>query len=158
MKKLILAIYLFSLAGLVTSSCDCCDQCGTQEEQQEEVVLSGECPAIKYVSGGLSGSGFASRYWDCCKPSCSWTSNAGAGNEARQCTTSMSLISDYNAASKCDGGPSTTCLSQIPFTIDGCDNLGFAFGAVPGAGPNVCGRCFLLEFTGTGKYETKKNL
>ena len=157
MKKLILAIYLFSLAGLVTSSCDCCDQCGTQEEQQEEVVLSGECPAIKYVSGGLSGSGFASRYWDCCKPSCSWTSNAGAGNEARQCTTSMSLISDYNAASKCDGGPSTTCLSQIPFTIDGCDNLGFAFGAVPGAGPNVCGRCFLLEFTGTGKYETKKN-
>ena len=157
MNKLILAIYLFSLAGLVTSSCDCCDQCGTQEEQQEEVVLSGECPAIKYVSGGLSGSGFASRYWDCCKPSCSWTSNAGAGNEARQCTTSMSLISDYNAASKCDGGPSTTCLSQIPFTIDGCDNLGFAFGAVPGAGPNVCGRCFLLEFTGTGKYETKKN-
>ena len=157
MKKLILAIYLFSLAGLVTSSCDCCDQCGTQEEQQEEVALSGDCPAIKYVSGGLSGSGFASRYWDCCKPSCSWTSNAGAGNEARQCTSSMSLITDYNAVSKCDGGPATTCLSQIPFTIDGCDNIGFAFGAVPGAGPNVCGRCFLLEFTGTGKYETKKN-
>ena len=157
MKKLILAIYLFSLAGLVTSSCDCCDQCGTQEEQQEEVALSGDCPAIKYVSGGLSGSGFASRYWDCCKPSCSWTSNAGAGNEARQCTSSMSLITDYNAVSKCDGGPATTCLSQIPFTIDGCDNIGFAFGAVPGAGPNVCGRCFLLEFTGTGKYEKIKN-
>ena len=39
------------------------------------------CPAIEYVSGGLSGSGFASRYWDCCKPSCSWTENAGSGNE-----------------------------------------------------------------------------
>ena len=45
MNKYILAICLF---GLVTSG----------------------CPAIKYVNGGLSGSGFASRYWDCCKPSC----------------------------------------------------------------------------------------
>lgn len=69
----------------------------------------------------------------------------------------MNLITDTNAASKCDGGPSTTCLSQIPFTIEGCDNLGFAFAAVPGNGPNVCGRCFLLEFTGMGKYETKLN-
>ena len=42
MKKLILAIYLFSLAGLVTSSCDCCDQCGTQEEQQEESAYDSE--------------------------------------------------------------------------------------------------------------------
>ena len=162
MNKLLLAVYLFSLAGLVTSWCDCCDQCG-QEEEHNTVVdqpveqLSGECPAIKYVNGGMSGSGFASRYWDCCKPSCSWSSNAGAGNEARQCDMNMNLISDTNARSKCDGGPSTTCLSQIPFTINGCDELGFAFGAVPGNGPSVCGRCFLLEFTGEGKYETKKN-
>jgi len=132
MNKYILAICLF---GLVTSG----------------------CPTIKYINGGLSGSGFASRYWDCCKPSCSWTSNAGSGNEARQCSTSMGRIYDTNARSKCDGGPSTTCLSQKPFTVSGCDNIGFAFAAVPGAGPSVCGRCFLLEFTGQGKYETKKN-
>ena len=69
----------------------------------------------------------------------------------------MNLITDYNAASKCDGGPSTTCLSQVPFVLDGCPEVGYAFGAVPGAGPNVCGRCFLVEFTGEGKYETKKN-
>ena len=49
-----------------------------------------------------------------------------------------------------------TCTSQIPFTIDGCSNLGFAFAAVPGYSP-MCGRCFLLTFTGTGKYETKAN-
>ena len=47
---------------------------GEQEEQEE---ISGSCPEIKYVSGGRSGSGFASRYWDCCKLSCSWTENAG---------------------------------------------------------------------------------
>ena len=69
----------------------------------------------------------------------------------------MNLITDTNAASKCDGGPTTTCLSQIPFTIEGCDNLGFAFAAFSGNRPNACGRCFLLEFTGAGKYETKKN-
>ncbi len=156
MNKFILALYLLSLVQLVASRCDCCDQCGQPEEQVVE-QLSGSCPAIKYISGGLSGRGFASRYWDCCKPSCSWTSNAGSGNEARQCDAQMNLITDPNAASMCDGGRSTTCLSQIPFTIKGCDNLGFAFGAVPGAGPKVCGRCFLLKFTGEGKYETKLN-
>ena len=162
MNKVILLIYLFSLVGLVTSWCNCCNECEQQQQQQQQTQtqtqqLSGSCPAINYVNGGLSGSGFQSRYWDCCKPSCSWSANAGNGNEARQCDSSMNLLSDYNAASKCDGGPATTCLSQIPFTIDGCDNMGFAFAAVPGAGPSVCGRCFLLSFTGEGKYETKKN-
>ena len=156
MNKFILALYLLSLAQLVASKCDCCDQCGTAEEEPVE-ELSGSCPALKVISGGMSGSGFASRYWDCCKPSCSWTNNAGAGNEARQCDAQMNVISNPNESSMCDGGRSTTCLSQIPFTIKGCDNLGFAFGAVPGAGPNVCGRCFLLSFTGKGKYETKLN-
>ena len=156
MNKFILALYLLSLAQLVASKCDCCDQCGTAEEEPVE-ELSGSCPALKVISGGMSGSGFASRYWDCCKPSCSWTNNAGAGNEARQCDAQMNVISNPNESSMCDGGRSTTCLSQIPFTIKGCDNLGFAFGAVPGAGPKVCGRCFLLSFTGQGKYETKLN-
>ena len=156
MNKFILALYLLSLAQLVASKCDCCDQCGTAAEEPVE-QLSGSCPALVKRSGGMSGSGFASRYWDCCKPSCSWSNNAGAGNEARQCDAQMNIISNPNESSMCDGGRSTTCLSQIPFTIKGCDNLGFAFGAVPGAGPNVCGRCFLLSFTGQGKYETKLN-
>ena len=156
MNKFIFALYLLSLAQLVASRCDCCDQCGTTAEEPVE-QLSGSCPALVKRSGGMSGSGFASRYWDCCKPSCSWSSNAGAGNEARQCDAQMNIISNPNESSMCDGGRSTTCLSQIPFTIKGCDNLGFAFGAVPGAGPKVCGRCFLLSFTGQGKYETKLN-
>ena len=156
MNKFILALYLLSLAQLVASKCDCCDQCGTAAEEPVE-QLSGSCPALVKRSGGMSGSGFASRYWDCCKPSCSWSNNAGAGNEARQCDAQMNIISNPNESSMCDGGRSTTCLSQIPFTIKGCDNLGFAFGAVPGAGPKVCGRCFLLSFTGQGKYETKLN-
>ena len=48
-----------------------------------------------------------------------------------------------------------TCISQIPFTIDGCSNIGFAFAAVPTNA--ACGRCFELTFTGEGKYETTLN-
>ena len=158
MNKLVFLVYLLSLIGLITSACDCCDQCGTDSGNDVVVEhLSGSCPELTYVSGGMSGNGYATRYWDCCKPSCSWSNNAGWGNEARHCDKKMNRISDNNARSMCDGGESTTCLTQVPFTIDGCDELGFAFASVPGNGPNVCGKCFLLEFTGEGKYETRLN-
>ena len=120
------------------------------------LVLTG-CPTIKYVNNGYSGKGFASRYWDCCKPSCSWTANAGNGNECKQCDAKGKTISYKNARSMCDGGPATTCISQVPFTVSGCSNIGFAFAAVPGASFSFCGRCFELSFTGEGKYETKLN-
>jgi hypothetical protein len=120
------------------------------------LTLTG-CPTFSYVNGGLSGSGFASRYWDCCKPSCSWTANAGSGKECKQCDARGNTISDKNARSMCDGGPATTCISQVPFVDSGCSTVGYAFAAVPGGGPSICGRCFELSFTGQGKYETKTN-
>ena len=151
-KKLILILYLLSLATLIKSECDCCDECTDDEEVEQ---LSGSCPAIKKING-LAGYGWATRYWDCCKPSCSWSDNAGWGNEARECDVSQNVLSDKYTKNICDGGTSTTCTSQIPFTIEGCDNLGFAFASVPG-GSGICGRCFALEFDGYGKYESKKN-
>lgn len=116
---------------------------------------SGTSTELKKVSGGASGSGWATRYWDCCKPSCSWTDNAGSGNEARTCSASGSLISDLNATSICNGGSASTCTSQIPIIVN--DNLAYAFAAVPASNGGACGKCFALEFTGTGKYETKNN-
>ncbi len=153
-KKLLVAIYLLGLIAYINCTCNCCDQCNEDEEEVEQP--SGTCPAIKKKQG-LSGYGWASRYWDCCKPSCSWSDNAGWGNEARECDVNQNVLSNKYSKSLCEsGGYSTTCLSQIPFTINGCDKLGFAFAAVPG-GQGVCGRCFALEFTGEGKYETRKN-
>ena len=102
----------------------------------------------------LTERGFASRYWDCCKPSCAWPDNSG-GNNARQCDANMNRIEDVYAKSMCDGGPSTTCLDQIPQVVN--DNLAYAFAASPGSGANVCGKCFELTFTGQGKYESKLN-
>ena len=109
---------------------------------------------VAILSYTLCASGFASRYWDCCKPSCSWKENAG-GNTARQCDVSMNTLNDPSARSLCEGGPSTTCLDQIPIVVN--DQLAYAFAAAPGAGPNVCGKCFQLTFTGQGKYESKLN-
>ena len=106
---------------------------------------------IVYILGAF---GYATRYWDCCKPSCAWEDNS-PGNPTKSCDINMNIISNKNAKSKCDGGPSTTCLDQIPIVIN--DKLAYAFAASPGYGPNVCGKCFELKFTGKGKYETKFN-
>lgn len=139
-------------------------QGGDTQQQQTTVIedepyipKSGKCPQITKVAGGWSGHGYATRYWDCCKPHCSWTGKGGP--MARQCDRSNRLLTtgDDGAKSVCDGGNSMVCLSQIPFTLDGCDEIGFAFAAVPGNGGSGCGKCFLLQFTGEGKYETKAN-
>ena len=118
--------------------------------------VSGKCPTIKVKGSG--GSGFATRYWDGCKPSCSWKENAGNAGPSKQCSANgKSPNTDYSAKSVCDGGSAATCTSQIPFTIDGCSEMGFAFAAVPASNGGQCGKCFQLTFTGTGKYETKAN-
>jgi len=111
------------------------------------------CPTIK-KKGNLSGSGWATRYWDCCKPSCSWAENSG-GNPAKQCSNKgKSESTDWGAGSVCSGGSMMTCTSQIPFTVDGCTEMGFAFAAVPAANGGQCGKCFQLTFTGEGHYNS----
>ena len=105
------------------------------------------CPDIKFIEGGLSGSGAFKTFWDCCKPDCSSSQIAGLGNEARQCNKAVSEIRD--SKSMCEGGPSTTCITQIPFTIDECNNIGFAFTSIQAyRDKNLCGKCFLLQYKG----------
>jgi len=96
--------------------------------------------------------GFATTFWDCCKPSCS-TYNFGNENLARQCDVNMNILKDYSAKSLCEGGSATTCIDHIPTVVN--DTLAYAFGAV--SVPRPCGKCFQLTFTGKGKYETTLN-
>ncbi|MCQ2061390.1 MAG: hypothetical protein MJY47_07375 [Fibrobacter sp.] len=116
------------------------------------------CPNIVITGGG--GSGWATRYWDGCKPSCSWTGNAG-GKLARQCTSESKgkqTSSNWDAGSVCDGGGNMmACTSQIPFTVNGCSEMAFAFAAVPASNGGQCGKCFQLTFTGEGNWETTAN-
>ena len=119
---------------------------------------SSTCPNITVKNGGISGSGWASRYWDCCKPACSWSNHAN-GNYSKQCTDKGKVPNtDWSEGSVCDGGGSQmTCTSQSPFTIDGCDEIGFAFAAVPASNGGACGKCYQLTFDGKGKYTTNAN-
>ena len=115
---------------------------------------NGGCPKIQTKGGG--GSGWATRYWDCCMPSCSWNENAG-GHTAKVCDARGKNTIGNGSGSVCSGGAGATCTSQIPFTIDGCDEMGFAFAAVPASNGGQCGKCFQLTFTGKGKYSTDAN-
>ncbi|MBR2306811.1 MAG: glycosyl hydrolase family 5, partial [Fibrobacter sp.] len=102
---------------------------------------------IKYVNGGKSGSGYATRYWDCCKPHCAWPEHGGS---ASTCDAKGNKIGDKSASSMCDGGNAGICRSQFPIIIN--DTLAFAFAATPG-GENNCGKCFDLVFDGGCKYD-----
>ena len=115
-------------------------------------VVTGGCPKIN-VKGGASGSGFASRYWDCCMPSCAWNENSG-GNPTKTCDARGKNAIGNGSGSVCSGGGGATCTSQIPFTVDGCEEYGFAFAAVPASNGGQCGKCFQLTFTGEGHYNS----
>ena len=118
--------------------------------------VTGQCPTIKTKGNG--GTGWATRYWDCCKPHCSWPEHSG-GNFSKQCTNKgKSANTNWGDGSVCSGGSQMTCTSQIPFTIDGCTEMAFAFAAVPAANGGSCGKCFQLTFTGTGKYSNDANI
>ena len=114
--------------------------------------LTGQCPTIK-TKGGASGSGWATRYWDCCMPSCSWNENSG-GHPAKVCDSKGKNTIGNGSGSVCSGGAGATCTSQIPFTIDGCTEMAFAFAAVPASNGGQCGKCFQLTFTGEGHYSS----
>jgi len=90
--------------------------------------------------------GWMSRYWDGCKPSCSWSGKQYANNVGRckECNKQNQLMStsDQNRSS-CDGGNSYTCWDMSPWKVN--DNLAYAFAATPS---DQCGQCFELEFDG----------
>ena len=125
-----------------------------QKSSSSVAVVTTGCPNI--TTKGASGDGWATRYWDGCMPSCSWSENAG-GNTARTCSANGKTPSNGSGGSVCSGGSNATCISQIPFTIDGCSNMGFAFAAVPAADGGKCGKCYQLTFTGQGKYATDEH-
>ncbi|KAI8667474.1 hypothetical protein LRP88_00772 [Fusarium phalaenopsidis] len=102
-----------------------------------------------------SGNGHSTRYWDCCKPSCSWGGKASVSAPALTCDKNDNPISDANAKSGCDGGSAFACTNYSPFAVN--DNLAYGFAATKLAGGSEstwCCACYALTFT-TGPVKGK---
>lgn len=93
--------------------------------------------------------GWASRYWDCCKPACGWKANLRTGNPMTSCNQQNQSLSSADVKNACDGGGGGAfmCWNASPWSVS--DTLSYGFVAAS-AGNYVCGRCFQLQFTGSG--------
>ncbi len=96
-------------------------------------------------------TGYATRYWDSCKPHCAWEGKGGP--IARTCKNDDGITrASSDAKSVCDpNGTAGTCFDQTPQIVN--DTIAYAFAATPGGG-NDCGKCYMLTFKGTGASAT----
>lgn len=92
-------------------------------------------------------TGWATRYWDCCKPACGWPQNVGSGRTPIQsCTVDDQPMSDTKAKNACEsGGVAYMCHSLEPWAVS--DTLSYGYAAV-NKGSDFCGKCYQLQFTG----------
>jgi hypothetical protein len=91
--------------------------------------------------------GFATRYWDCCKPHCGWAANSPSGALAACDRSNNSLGGNADAANSCTGGPAYLCHSMAPWAAS--DKLAYGYTAVAArSGSDICGKCYQLQFSG----------
>lgn len=89
------------------------------------------------INGGSTG--WASRYWDCCRHHCTWSGNGGS---VPAC--GVDGVSISNGDSACGGGNAYTCYNQAPRAVS--DTVSYGYVAVPNP---QCGKCYHIQFTGS---------
>ena len=94
-------------------------------------------------AAAVSGSGSTTRYWDCCKGSCSWPGKAGVSSPVTNCDINDKPISDANAGSACTGGNAYMCSDQSPWAVNSTFAYGFAAVSIPGGSEaSWCCACY----------------
>ena len=128
--------------GNNTDSDDCSTNC--------ETAAADGLTAVTPISGGCQG--YATRFWDCCKPHCGWPQNVPSGMDPIQSCNinNVSNGASYEMDSSCDGGDAFTCFSLTPWAAS--ETLSFGYAATSSG--DVCGRCYQIDFTGTGQYSS----
>jgi hypothetical protein len=95
--------------------------------------------------------GVTTRYYDCCKPSCSWPGKADVFHPVRHCKVDgTTLIEDQEAPSACQKdvvGTAHMCENQQPWAVSDSLSYGFAAAALPGGESVSCCKCYALTFT-----------
>jgi hypothetical protein len=77
-------------------------------------------------------TGKTTRYWDCCKGSCSWPGKAAVSAPITTCDKNDNPLTDANTPSACDGGSAYMCSDQSPWAVS--DTLAYGFAAANIAG------------------------
>lgn len=132
-----------SSSRMSSSSARSSSSAKSSSSSQQQVLLP------KVISGAQTKSGYATRYWDSCKPHCAWEGKGGP--VARTCKADGTSRANSDENSVCDGGSAGTCFDQTPQIVN--DTIAYAFAATPGGG-NDCGKCYMLTFKGTGASAT----
>lgn len=81
-------------------------------------------------------SGFATRYWDCCKPAC--------GSNKLSCGSNGTSTDGGGNSSACAGGNSFMCYGFAPFQDSTNKYISYAYAA----SHRACGSCWEIQFTG----------
>ncbi|MBN2714730.1 MAG: hypothetical protein JXX14_02680 [Deltaproteobacteria bacterium] len=93
------------------------------------------------MNGGQGG--FATHYWDCCKPSCAWPDKPGSGPIESCDQNNNSFGGDYNQQSNCSGGGAFQCWGFHPRALNSRYAIGWA-----AFNSGQCGECYQLDFSG----------
>jgi hypothetical protein len=86
--------------------------------------------------------GTTTRYWDCCKPTCSWNENSN-WNPSFTCSEWGSHIG-ADTPSACDWGTGYACTSWVPWAVG--NNLSYGYVATSTQLGAQCGQCYQLDF------------
>ncbi|XP_072377559.1 endoglucanase-like [Diabrotica undecimpunctata] len=108
--------------------------------------LSNQNIVIKKIPGGLSGVGTTTRYWDCCKPTCSWPGNVEYKKPVKACKADGENANDPENESGCIGGQSYICTKQSGFEINATLAYGYVAARFHGTTRNMCCSCVLFSF------------
>jgi len=96
----------------------------------------------------VTGTGTTTRYWDCCKPSCSWDGKAPVTSPVKTCAKDGVSVLPTSTTSGCNGGSAYVCNSNVPFVINSTVAYGFAAAAIVGQSETQsCCACYEITFT-----------
>jgi hypothetical protein len=88
------------------------------------------------------------RYWDYCKPSCSWSGKVPGKNAyIKSCSKNgLSVHGNSDVKSGCDEGDAFPCNNQKPWAVNNKLAYGFAAASIE-TGKERCCSCYKLVFT-----------
>lgn len=124
---------------------DCC-QADLLRPHRDSV--SDQSRMFRYVRGGASGTARTTRYWDCCKPSCSYEGRAPVTAPPRTCLVDGVTTADVSERSSCQGGRAYACTNTQPWVsrMDPLVSFGYVAFAAVGGELRTCCMCLEISF------------